>query len=561
MKNLEIAKIFYDIADILDMKDVQWKPQAYRKAARSLETLGKDVESIENLDDIPGVGKGLAKKIKEYIETGKIKEYDKLKKRLPKHLIDLLDVPGLGPKRVKVLYNKLKIDSLGKLEEAAKEGRISKLEGFDKKLESDILEGMGLVKISKKRDLLGRVLPLAEDLKIKLKELEGVKKVEIAGSLARRKETIGDVDILVISKRDVLKEFVKFPEVKKVLAIGSTKASVILKNGLQVDVRLLNEKAFGSGLMYFIGSKDHNVELRKIAIKKGYKLSEYGLFKGKKLVAGRTEKDIYRKLGMQFVPAEMRENKGEIELALKKKIPKLIELNDINGDMHVHTNYSEGNHSLKETVMEAKNRGYKFINITDHAKNLAVGGGMDENKIKKQIREIDSLKINGFKVLKGVELNIDKKGGVDFSNKILKELDCAVAGVHSSFKMSEKEMTSRICKAMENEYVKVIAHPTGRLLLKREAYKVDISKLIDKAKETGTILEIDGTPARLDLNDDNIREAVSKNLKLSIGSDAHALSDLDFIRYGVFNARRGWATKKDIVNCWSLKSLMKYLNT
>ena len=567
MKNLELAKIFYAVADILEIKEVEWKPAAYRKAARSLEALSDAVEEIyeeeglKGLDKIPGIGKRISEKIVEYIKTGKIKENDKLKKSLPKHLLELMDVQGIGPKRAKVLYKKLGIKSIKELERAAKLHKIERLPLFKEKLEKDILEGIEIYKGGQGRHLLGLILPIAKEIEGRLRKLKEVDKAEIAGSTRRMKETVRDVDILVATKnpKRVIEYFTSMPEIKKVLAKGSTKSTIILENNLQIDIRVVDEKVFGSALQYFTGSKEHSISLRRIALKKGYKLSEYGLFKrkGNRLIACRNEEEVYKNLGMQYIPPELRENIGEIEIALQHKIPRLVELKDIKGDMHVHSKYSDGSNSIAEIANAAKKLKYEYICISDHSKGMKIANGMTEAQLLRQIKEIDKLNDRaGIKILKGAEVNIKKDGSLDYTSKILKKLDAVTASIHYGL---SGDQTKRILRAMDNEYVNIIGHPTGRLIDKRAGSELEFDKVFEKAKSRDIALEINAFPDRLDLNDKSIKEAVERGVMLAIGSDSHNIEQLRFMKLGVAQARRGWAAKKNILNCMTVEQLNRAL--
>ena len=567
MKNLELAKIFYAVADILEIKEVEWKPAAYRKAARSLEALSDAVEEIyeeeglKGLDKIPGIGKRISEKIVEYIKTGKIKEYDKLKKSLPKHLLELMDVQGIGPKRAKVLYKKLGIKSIKELERAAKLHKIERLPLFKEKLEKDILEGIEIYKGGQGRHLLGLILPIAKEIEGRLRKLKEVDKAEIAGSTRRMKETVRDVDILVATKnpKKIIEHFTNMPEIKKVLAKGSTKSTIILENNLQIDIRVVDEKVFGSALQYFTGSKEHSISLRRIALKKGYKLSEYGLFKrkGNRLIACRNEEEVYKNLGMQYIPPELRENIGEIEIALQHKIPRLVELKDIKGDMHVHSKYSDGSNSIAEIANAAKKLKYEYICISDHSKGMKIANGMTEAQLLRQINEIDKLNERaGIKILKGVEVNIKKDGSLDYTSKILKKLDAVTASIHYGL---SGDQTKRILRAMDNEYVNIIGHPTGRLIDKRAGSELEFDKVFEKAKSRDIALEINAFPDRLDLNDKSIKEAAERGVMLAIGSDSHNIEQLRFMKLGVAQARRGWAAKKNILNCMTVEQLNRAL--
>jgi DNA polymerase (family 10) len=572
MKNQEIAKIFYEIANYLEMDKVAFKPYAYERAAITLETLEEDVEDIykkggiKKLEEIPGVGKSIAKKIEEYIKTGKIKYYEQFKKRLPLKLDELIRVEGMGPKKVKILYQKLGVRDLKTLEKAAKFHKIAPLFGFGEKTEKNILEGIKFLKRSKGRFLLGEILPIVKEVYEKLKNLKEVEEVSTAGSVRRMKETIGDVDILVISKKPekVIDFFVKLPGVIKVWGKGGTKASVRMKDGFDMDLRVLPKKSYGAALQYFTGSKEHNIILRKIAIDKGLKLSEYGLFRGSKMIAGNTEEEIYKVLKMQCPPPEMRENQGEIEVALKQKLPKIINYNDIRGDLHCHSDWDGGENSIEDIAKVAIKMGYQYVGIADHTKFLRIEHGLDEKIIIKRNKEIDKLNLKlktqnlKFRVLKGCEANILNDGSIDIKDEVLKKLDFVIAGIHSSFKMPRVEMTERIIKAMKNQNVDIISHPTGRILKRRDEYEIDFDKVLKAAKETGTILEISAWPERLDLNDQNIRRAKTAGIKMIINTDAHHKDQLRFMEFGIAQARRGWAEKGDIINTQPLDKLLKF---
>ncbi|MCD5396367.1 MAG: DNA polymerase/3'-5' exonuclease PolX [Candidatus Pacebacteria bacterium] len=572
--NQKLANIFYEIAYFLEMEGVPFKPYAYEKAAIILENLEKDVgdiyqeKGIEGLEAIPGIGKSIAQKIEEYLKAGKIKYYEEFKKRYPVDIEELTSVEGAGPKMVKVLYEELGITNLKELEKAAREGKIRNLPGFGEKTEKNILQGIAFLKKRGEKFLLAEALPLVEEIEKRLKKVKGVKKLSVAGSLRRKKETIGDVDILVVAEdpEKVMNEFMKLPGVIKVWGRGKTKSSIRLDKGIDVDLRVIDEKFFGSALQYFTGSKEHNIALRKIAIDLNFKLNEYGIFRGKKFVAGRDEKEVYQILKMEWIPPELRENRGEIELAQKKKLPKLIELKDIKGDLHCHTKWNGGANSIEEMANTAINLGYQYLGISDHTKFLKIEHGLDEKKLAEQRKEIDELNyklktINyKLKILQGAETNILKDGRIDIKDEALKKLDYAIAGIHSHFKMSKEEMTERIIKAMKNPYINIISHPTGRILKRRDGYQIDFEKILRVAKETDTALEINSYPERLDLNDIHIKLAKEAGVKLIINSDAHHKDQLRYMEYGVYQARRGWAEKKDILNCWPLEKMLEFFN-
>ena len=567
MKNLEVAQLLYDIADILEIQDVAFKPQAYRKAARTVETLSEDIEEVAKrgkLEELPGIGEHIAKKIIEFLKTGKLKYYEEIKKQIPRHLSELISVQGMGPKRAKILHEKLKISSIADLEKAAKQGKISKLFGFGEKSEEDILKGIELVKRGQARMLLGIALPTALEIESRLKKLNEVIQINVAGSLRRMQETIGDIDILVSTKKPgvVVDYFTKMPDVARILAKGETKSSILLENNIQIDLRVIDDKVYGAALQYFTGNKDHNIRTREIAIKKGYKLSEYGLFdkKTNKLLASKTEEEIYKKLGMQCPPPEIRENRGEIEAALNNKLPKLVGYNDIKGDFHAHTKATDGTNTVEQLVNAVKKLGYGYLCISDHSKNARIAHGLSEEEMSSHIKEIKAYakKLKNFRLLAGSEVDILKNGDLDYSDRLLKQMDIVIAAVHSGFKSSMEEMTNRILKAMDNENVDILAHPTGRLIDAREPYEVDLQKIFKKAAEKNIYLEIDALPQRLDLKDVHIKAAKEFGVKFVIDTDTHSLETLKYISLGIATARRGWCEKKDIVNTCSAKELGKF---
>ncbi|MCD6447990.1 MAG: DNA polymerase/3'-5' exonuclease PolX [Thermoplasmata archaeon] len=562
MKNQEIAKILYEIADLLEIEGVEFKPRAYRKAAQNIESLSVDIEELwkkGQLEKIPGVGKSIAKKIEEYLKTGRVKKLEELRQKIPVDIESLSAVEGLGPKMIKVLYEKLGVKNLDDLERVAKQHRIRRLKGFGEKTEKKILEGIEIARQRQHRFLLGHVLPEANAIVEELKP--HVEKISLAGSIRRRKETIGDVDILAVSSEPekVMDIFTSMKRVEKVLAKGITKSSVRLHGGIQVDLRIVEKESFGSALQYFTGSKEHNIEVRKIAIKHGYKLNEYGLFKGFERIAGASEEEVYEALGMQWIPPELRENRGEIEAALNKSLPKLVEYEEVKGDLQMHTKWSDGANTIEEMVQEARRLGHKFIAITDHVGSLKIAGGMDEESVKEQAKEIEKMreKYDDIYIFHGVEANIMKDGSLDVSNDLLKEVDIVLASVHSAFRMDEKEMTARVIKAIEHPYVDIIAHPTCRIIQKREPIKVDMEKVLEAAKDNNVIMEINAYPDRLDLNDIHTKMAVERGVKVSIGTDAHNKSHLKFYELGIAVARRGWARREDVINTYDVEKLMR----
>ena len=570
ISNEDVAKILRSISEYLEMEEVAFKPRAYEKVADVITGLEEGVGDIykrgglKALENIPGVGVSIAEKIEELIKTGRLKYYKSLKKKIPVDVHSLTRVEGLGPKQVLRLYRELNIKNLKNLEKAARAGQVGGLEGFGKKSEENILRGIEFLKRSGNRFILGFTEPLIQEIENRLRNLKATKKVVVAGSVRRRKETVGDIDILAIAKKpkSVINHFVSMPGVVRIYAQGNTKGAVKLKDGLDVDLRVVQEKSYGAALNYFTGSKSHNIALREIAVKKGYKLNEYGLFKGKKQVAGRTEEEIYKELGLDYIEPEMRENVGEIELARRHKLPKLIGYGDLKGDCQIQTNWTDGNTSIEMMARAAMDEGLKYIAVTDHTKRLAMTGGLDEKRIQKQWKEIDAVnkKMRGkFKVLKGTECDILKDGSLDLPDKILSKLDLVGVAVHSYFNLSNKDQTERIVRAMQNPYVDILFHPTGRIIQRRDAYELDMEKVIKNAKRTGTVLEIDAYPDRLDLKDEYIRRCVEVGVKMVIDSDAHSPQHIGYLRHGVAQARRGWATRNDIVNAWELGKMLSFL--
>mgnify|MGYP001560865386 CR=1 FL=1 len=570
MANQELSKILYEMALLLDMEGVPFKPRAFEKASLSIGALDGDVGDIykrgglKALEEIPDVGRGIAERIEEYLKTHHVKDYERLKRKVPVDLEGLRRIEGLGPKKIKLLWQKLKVKTVADLARAARAGKIRKIASLGERTEENILKGIEFVKKAGGRFLLGDIYDRGKDIEARLEKLPGVEKAVAAGSLRRMKETVGDADFLVVSSRPkpVMDYFVSMPEVVHVYAQGATKSLVRLKNGLDCDIRVVPKESYGAALNYFTGSKDHNVELRKIAIKMGLKLSEYGLFRGKKQVAGRTEEDLYDALGLDYIEPEMRENAGEIEAARTGKLPKeLIGHKDLKGDLQTQTNWTDGANSIEEMALAARKAGLDYICITDHTRSLAMTGGADEKKLERQGREIDRLnkKLSGITLLKGAEVNIMADGGLDIADTTLAKLDCVGVAVHSHFKMSKAEMTRRIIRAMENPHADILFHPTGRIINRRPAYEVDMDAIIKAAHDTGTILEIDASPERLDLKDEHIRKCVAAGVKMVIDSDAHSVHGFQFLKYGVAQARRGWAEAGDILNTKPLPEFLAAL--
>ncbi|MBI5732678.1 DNA polymerase/3'-5' exonuclease PolX [Candidatus Jorgensenbacteria bacterium] len=584
MTNRDIARLFYEIAAYLEMQAVPFKPRAYEKVAEVIENLNEEAGLIyerggsKALGEIPGVGVSIAEKIEELLRTGSLKYYKELKKKTPVDLNSFRGIEGLGAKSIAKLYRALNVKNIADLEKAALSHKIRAVESFGEKSEENILKGIEFVKKSSGRFVLGFVMPLVREIESRLRGLKEVDKIVVAGSVRRRKETIGDIDILVISKKPnaVMDFFVAMPEVARVYAHGETKSAIKLNNGLDVDLRVVGQESYGAALNYFTGSKEHNVALREMAIKRRLKLNEYGLFKKKSnremRIACKTEEELYDALGLAYIEPELRENNGEIEAAIlkdankKSNLPKLVGYGDLYGDLQIQSNWTDGANSIEEMAKTARGLGLEYIAITDHTKRLAMTHGLDDERIKDQWKEIDAVNskfksTNGnkkFKILKGTECDILKDGSLDLSDSVLSRLDVVGVSVHSYFNLSRKEQTERIKRAMENPHVDILFHPTGRIIKKREAYDIDIDDIIRSAKKTGTILEIDAYPDRLDLKDEYVRKCVDAGVKLTIDSDAHSVSHLAYIEYGISQARRGWATREDIVNAWPFEKMLQY---
>jgi DNA polymerase (family 10) len=568
MKNQQIAHIFNEMAELLELKGENvFRIRAYRRAAQNIDGLSRDVTTLsdDELGAIPGIGKDLVGKIREFLEKGSIARHEELKKEIPGGVLDLLRVPGLGPKKAKQFYDKLKIKGVDELEDAVRKGKLAGLPGIQKKTEENILKGIELVKRGTDRRPLGRVLPLAEDIIRRLKDSAPVDQIEVAGSIRRMKEMVKDIDILTTSRHPgkVMDAFVKLPHVSRVLAQGPTRSSVITEDGIQVDLRVVEEDSFGAALQYFTGSKQHNIKLREMAVRAGLKLNEYGAFKepGDKKIGGKTEEEMYKVIKLPWIPPELREDNGEIEAALKGILPDLIRLEDIKGDLHVHTKESDGSHDLDTLVQAAKKKGYSYIAITDHTKGLGVAHGLDEKRLAAEIKLIDAAneKLTGFRVLKGTEVDIRADGRLDLADEALAGLDIVVASIHSGFGQTREQITRRIISAIRSPCVSVIAHPTGRIIGERDAYAVDMEAVLKEAAKYGVAMEVNAYPLRLDLNDMHVKLAKEFGVLLVISTDTHVSNQFDFMTYGVSVARRGWAEKKDVLNTLEYESLIKRL--
>ena len=568
MKNQEVSRIFNDIADLLEIKgDNPFRIRAYRRAAMNIEGFSRDVAetSKAELMEIPGIGKDLAGKVEEYVKTSKIQSFEDLKKEMPETLSVLLSVPSLGPKTAKLLFDELNVADIDALEQLAREHKLSGLPGIKEKTEENILKGIEMLKRGRERKPLGNALPIAHDIYEYLKRNSPVKKLSIAGSIRRYKDTIKDIDILGTSRdpKAVMNIFVHMPQVKDVIMQGPTKSSVFIEEGIQVDLRIVEEESFGAALAYFTGSKAHNVRLREMAVKKGLKINEYGVFRERddKKVGGEKEEDIYKILGLPFIPPELREDSGEIEAACEGKLPRLVELGDIKGDLHVHSTWSDGSHDFEELAEAARQRGYEYIAITDHSKGLAIARGLTAERLMQQKHEIEKInrRLKGVKLIAGTEVDIKSDGKMDLPDDVLKKMDIVVASIHSGFRQNREKITNRLISAMRNPYVSVVAHPTGRLIGERDPYDVDMKEILKVARETGTALEINAYPLRLDIHDAYARMAKEMNVSIVINTDTHVADQFDYMSYGVSIARRGWLEKKDILNTQRYASLMKLL--
>jgi DNA polymerase (family 10) len=563
-----VADIFYQIADLLEMQGVEFRPRAYRKAAQNIEVLDRDIQEIyeiKELQSIPGVGKAIEKKIIEILETGKLKYLEELEDEIPAGLSRFTRIPGIGPRTALLLYKELKITDIDALKQACSAHKLKNIKGLGEKTEENILRGIKMLESARGRILLGNAYENGKQLLDYIKLSKDVLDANIAGSLRRMRETIGDVDILASANnpQPIMDHFVNYPETSNILVKGDTKTSIILTNGIQVDLRVVKPESYGAALQYFTGSKEHNIKLRKLAIKKGLKINEYGVFKrdANERIAGRTEEEVYNTLNLPYIEPELREDRGEIEFAQKDKLPKIIEYDEVHGDFHIHSKWSDGFNSIEELILSAKSRGYDFIAITDHSRSLKIAHGLSIERLLKQIKQINKLneELDDFRIFTGTECDILPDGSLDYPDKILKELDLVIGAVHSRFKMEKKEMTKRITKAIENEYLKILAHPTGRIIGKREPYELDLEKIIQTAKDNDTLLEINAFPDRLDLKDTNAKLAKEIGAKIAIGTDAHNVTHLRYIHFGVATARRGWLNSKDVLNAYPLDKIEKML--
>lgn len=568
IQNMDVADIFYKYANLLEIEDANpFRVRSYRNAARAVSGLPRNltdmVKKKEDLTKLSGIGKDLAKKIEEIVETGDLSALKKMERNRSAGLHDVLKVSSLGPKRVKALNRKLGVSDLTTLKKAAKLGKIRTIEGFGQKTERRILDDVKRKSRQQVRVRLFEAEQRAIALIDYLKGTKGIIGITPAGSYRRRKESVGDLDILVTCRRNarVMDRFVAYEDVAKVIAKGDTRCTAILRSGLQVDLRVVSRISHGAALHYFTGSKGHNIAVRKLAIKKGYKVNEYGVFRNSQRIAGRTEKEVYDSVGLAYIEPELREERGEIEAAREERLPTLITRKDLRGDLHSHTRETDGHHSLEEMAAAAQAMGYEYLAVTEHSRRVTMAKGLDERRLADRIETIDRLneKLEGILLLKGIEVDILKDGSLDLPDDILKELDLTVCSVHYDQNLSKEKQTERILRAMDNPHFNILGHPTGRLINERPPYDVDLERIMDAAVERGCFLEINANPDRLDLSGRFCKMAEDKNLKLAVSTDAHSTTDLDFIRFGVDQARRGWLAADDVLNTRPWEELKKML--
>ena len=566
--NAEVAEILYEISELYALKGEQYRSRAYMMAAQRIGSLTEDIRKIwqrGELQSIPGVGKSIAAVIEEYLETGQSSKLEELREGLPRGVMELIELDGVGPKKAMRLYEELGINSIEELEKAAKAGKIRRLKGFGPKTEENILRSIEEYRRRQERFLLGAILPVIDEIVAYMKECDAVLRIEPAGSARRRKETVGDLDILVLSTRpeEVVERFVSMPRVTRVISQGTTRSTVIIGANLQVDLRVIPPESYGSALQYFTGSKAHNIKLRTIAVKKGYKLNEYGLFDREtgERIAGETEESVYKALGLEWIEPELREDRGEIEAAMEGRLPRLVKEEEVRGDLHIHTKWSDGTGTIEEMAQKAMSLGLEYIAICDHSKSMGIARGLDEARLRKQMAEIDRLneQLEDFTVLKGIEVDIKADGSLDLPDSVLKDLDFVVASIHSGFKADERQMTERMIRAIHNDYVSAIGHPTGRIILRRRPYALNLDKVFEAAAEQGVLMEINAFPNRLDLNDINAKAAKEHGIVMSIGTDAHAPNHMEFLNLGVAVARRGWLEPGDVINTLPVDELLRKL--
>ncbi|MCJ7573493.1 DNA polymerase/3'-5' exonuclease PolX [Candidatus Bathyarchaeota archaeon] len=565
--NSDVASVLYEIGEILTVKGDIFRSRAYQMAAQRITALTEDIRAIKargELESIPGVGKSISAVISEVLDTGQSKILEELRESLPKGVRDLMELEGVGPKLAMRLNQELGVASIDDLEKAAKEGRVRELKGFGPKKEANILVSIDAYRSRQTRFLLGAILPVVDQLTKYMRESDAVLKVEVAGSARRRKETIGDLDVLASSMKpeEVTQRFITMPPVIRVVSHGTTRSTVVLEGQIQVDLRVVAPEEYGSALQYFTGSKEHNVKLRTIGVKKGFKLNEYGLFDRDtdRRVAGEDEEGIYRALGMDLMPPELRENTGEIEAAIEHRLPKLVEEKEIRGDLHIHTKWSDGTATIEEMAEKARSMGLEYIAVTDHTKSLGIARGLDEARLREQVKEIEQLNrgLEGFTVLTGTEVDVKADGSLDLPDSVLKDLDFVIASIHSGFKSDVEKMTNRLIAAMNNEYVDAVGHPTGRIIQKRNPYELNLERVFEAAAGQKVMMEINAFPDRLDLSDVNSRAAMQAGCVMEIGTDSHAANQLDFLPLGVSVARRGWLEAEDVANTMPIEKVVNY---
>lgn len=568
ISNRQIADMFNEMADLLDIEgENPFRIRAYRNAARVIDGLSENVAQMiiqgKDLTELPTIGDAIAKKIKIMVKTGKLPQLETEAKKFPAFLRKLTQISGVGPRKIKAIYDAFHIETMSDLKKLIADKKIRTLRGFGEKTENLIKLGLVRVDDAQKRVSIATAERIAEPLVAYLQEHPLLQDIEVAGSYRRKKETVGDLDILITATKGaaIIDHFVKYDDVSRVISKGATRSAVLLKSGIQVDLRVVPKISYGAALYYFTGSKPHNIAVRQMAVKKHLKINEYGVFKGKKRIAGKTEQEIFKQVGLDYIEPELRENNGEIETALKHKLPKLITLEDIRGDLHCHTKATDGQYSIEEMVKAAQQKGYEYIAITDHSKHLALVKGLDKKRLLAQIKYIDRLneKLKKFTVLKSIEVDILENGELDLPDDVLKDLDLTVCSVHSKFNLSKKKQTERILRAMENPYFNILGHPTARLINKRDAYDIDLEKIFTVAKELGCCLEINAQPERMDLNDRYCRLAKDLGVKMVISTDAHSIHHFNHMRFGIYQARRGWLEAKDVINTRSLKELKRCL--
>jgi DNA polymerase (family 10) len=565
--NNEIASVLYEIGEILTVKGDTFRSRAYQMAAQRITALTEDIRAIKargELESIPGVGKSISAVISEVLDTGQSKVLEELRESLPKGVRDLMELEGVGPKLAMRLNQELGVASIDDLEKVAKEGRVRELKGFGPKKEANILVSIEAYRSRQTRFLLGAILPVVDQLTKYMRGSDAVLKVEVAGSARRRKETIGDLDVLASSLKpeEVTRRFVTMPPVIRVVSHGTTRSTVVLEGQIQVDLRVVAPEEYGSALQYFTGSKEHNVKLRTIGVKKGFKLNEYGLFDRDtdRRVAGEDEEGIYKAMGMDIMPPELRENTGEIEAAMEHRLPRLVEEKEIRGDLHVHTKWSDGTATVEEMAEKARSMGLEYIAVTDHTKSLGIARGLDEARLREQVKEIERLNrgLEGFTVLTGTEVDVKADGSLDLPDSVLKDLDFVIASIHSGFKSDVEKMTNRLIAAMNNEYVDAVGHPTGRIIQKRNPYELNLERVFEAAAGQKVMMEINAFPDRLDLSDVNSRAAMQAGCVMEIGTDSHAANQLDFLPLGVSVARRGWLEAKDVANTMQVEEVVSF---